>query len=98
LPLSPLFPYTTRFRSALAGMQGPGERLAKLAAVIREPIKSYGLVVDYVVHKVRTSSAFGEGLSQAHPLLKKEAVLVEDAVRDMRSEEHTSELQSRVDL
>ena len=54
----------------------------KLASVIREPLKSYGVLVDYVVHKVKTS-AFGEHLERSHPLLKREAVLVEDAVRDV---------------
>jgi acyl-CoA dehydrogenase family protein 9 len=67
---------------ALSGMQGPGERLAQLASVIREPVKKYGLLVDYVVHKVK-ASAFGERLESAHPLLKKEAVLVEDAVQGL---------------
>src|SRR5262249_51562109 len=69
---------------ALSGMQGPGERLAQLASVIREPVKSYGLLVDYVVHKVKTS-AFGEHLDRPHALLKRESVLVEDAVREASS-------------
>jgi len=68
---------------ALSGMSEPGERLAKLAAVIREPVKAYGLLIDYVVHKVRTSSTFGEHLDRPHGLLKKEAVMIEDSVRDV---------------
>jgi acyl-CoA dehydrogenase family protein 9 len=67
---------------ALSGMEGPGERLAKLADVIREPARAYGLLIDYVVHKVKTS-AFGEHLLRPHPVLRKESVGLEDAVKEL---------------
>ncbi len=68
---------------ALTGMQGPGDRLAKLADAIKYPLKGYGLAVDFVVDKIMTQYYGGERLDQMHPLLKKEAVLFEDWVPEL---------------
>src|SRR2546428_9456738 len=80
-PRSTLFPYTTLFRSALAG-------------------RPYAELMQKVLRSV------GERSDHAHPLLearevKKELVLLVSTDKGLcgaRSEEHTSELQSRSDL
>jgi acyl-CoA dehydrogenase family protein 9 len=64
---------------ALSGMEGPGAYLAEVAGAIRAPLKQYGLIADYVVNKIR-QSVYGDAITHAHPLLKREAVLVEDFV------------------
>ncbi len=67
---------------ALAGMAGPGKELADVAKALREPIKGFGLLRDFAVKKVR--SALGrEGLERVHPLLNREAVLLEDSTAQL---------------
>ena len=68
---------------ALSGMQGPGDRLAQLADAIKWPLKGYGLVVDFVIDKLKTQYYGGEQLDHMHPSLKKEAVLFEDWVPEL---------------
>jgi acyl-CoA dehydrogenase family protein 9 len=68
---------------ALSGMQGPGDRLAKLAEVIREPVKSYGVLADFVVQKIKTSVYGSAELTRAHSALKREAVLIEEATDEL---------------
>jgi acyl-CoA dehydrogenase family protein 9 len=61
---------------ALAGMQGPGQRLTEVSRAIREPIKGFGLLSDFALQKAR--SALGrERLERAHPSLRREVVLFE---------------------
>jgi acyl-CoA dehydrogenase family protein 9 len=67
---------------ALAGMQGPGMKLAEVAKAMREPIKGFGLLSEFALHKVR--AAMGrEQLTKAHPALKREAVLFEEYVGEL---------------
>ncbi|UJR81024.1 acyl-CoA dehydrogenase family protein [Sandaracinus amylolyticus] len=61
---------------ALAGMQGPGRQLAEVARAMREPIKGFGPLSEYVIQRAR--SVIGrERLSRAHPVLARETVLFE---------------------
>lgn len=62
---------------ALAGMQSPGQQLAEVAKAMREPIKGFGLLTEFVVHKARSLVA-RERLEQIHPILASEAVVLED--------------------
>ena len=72
---------------ALSGMQGPGRSLAEAGRAMREPIKGFGLLSDFVLLKAR--SALGrERLNRAHPSLRRETVLFE---------EYTSMLSKNVD-
>jgi len=66
---------------ALSGMEGPGAQLAEVADAIRTPLRGYGTLADYVVGKIK-QSVYGDSITQAHPLLKREAVLVEDFVNE----------------
>src|SRR5207247_11032913 len=76
-PRSPLFPYTTLFRSIDAGAQPAAQSLYLVAPVGRDA----------------TATALDEGLDPTR-------TLAVDCLfaSGRRSEEHTSELQSRVDL
>jgi len=72
---------------ALSGMQGPGRSLDEVSRAMREPIKGFGLLSDFVLRKAR--SALGrERLNRAHPSLRREIVLFE---------EHTMMLSKSVD-
>jgi acyl-CoA dehydrogenase family protein 9 len=68
---------------ALSGLQGPGDRLAQLAEMIKFPLKGYGLAIDFVVDKLKTQYYGGERLDHAHSALKREAVLFEDWVPEL---------------
>lgn len=62
---------------ALSGMQGPGRTLDEAGRAMREPIKGFGLLSDFVLRKAR--SALGrERLNRAHPSLRHETVLFEE--------------------
>src|SRR5207249_10127787 len=83
-PRSPLFPYTTLFRSALVIPQlGNGTTKER---VKRAPEKSLGWAID----KVKAPEPIASLVAQ---LLHDVAIF-----QNLRSEEHTSELQSRFDL
>jgi acyl-CoA dehydrogenase family member 9 len=71
-----------RLYISLGGMAAPGERLAQLPGAIRRPVSSYGLVTDFVLQKLRTT-VYGERLSRAHPLLRREATILEDYVIEL---------------
>jgi acyl-CoA dehydrogenase family protein 9 len=64
-------------------MQGPGDRLAQLADFIKWPLKGYGLAIDFMVDKFKTQYYGGERLDHVHPMLKKEAVAIEDWVPEL---------------
>src|SRR5207249_11566288 len=95
-PNTPLFPYTTLFRSkdigAFAVVSGPGSftglrvglaAVKALAEILQKPIAAVSLLEAVAVR----ANAHGKVLSAL------------DAGRnEIRSEEHTSELQSRFDL
>lgn len=64
---------------ALSGMQGPGRALTEVGRAMREPIKGFGLLSDFVLLKAR--SALGrERLNRAHPTLRRETVVFEEYV------------------
>jgi acyl-CoA dehydrogenase family protein 9 len=67
---------------SLGGMTAPGERLAQLSGVLRRPVSSYGLLADFVMQKLRTT-LYGERLSRAHPLLRRETAILEDYVIEL---------------
>src|SRR2546430_11365070 len=88
-PRSPLFPYTTLFRSAVAGQL----QLAELRARGRAPGRQRrDLLVLEGLLRVQDRTSRHAGLVQ--PLLPVGHVLLGEA----RSEEHTSELQSQSNL
>jgi acyl-CoA dehydrogenase family protein 9 len=67
---------------ALAGMQGPGQNLVDVARAMREPIKGFGLLGDFVVQKVRSRlgrERFGGG----HPILSRETVVFEEYTQEL---------------
>ena len=67
---------------ALAGMQSPGKHLAEVAKAMREPIKGFGLLSEFAIHKAR-SLVRRERLSLVHPLLAKETVVFEEGVAEL---------------
>src|SRR5439155_12338988 len=94
-PPSPLFPYTTLFRSAsiaFGGTKGnslPGDLLRELAATIRFAAKRHDVGV--IVLRSEGEGPFCAGAS----FDELKAIRNERAGKKFRSEEHTSELQSR---
>src|SRR5688500_15933938 len=50
---------------ALAGMQSPGRQLAEVAKAMREPIKGFGLLSEFAIHKAR-SIVSRERLERVH--------------------------------
>ena len=63
---------------ALAGLQSPGKQLTEVARAMREPIKGFGVLSDFAIHRAR--AALGrERLNRVHPALKREAVVFEEA-------------------
>src|SRR5207247_9702955 len=95
-PTSPLFPYTTLFRSRSAGIN--------LAARSREPHMRHPLL-DILAKAASGLLFISESEAELEPVLwenipdpgEKRLRALIDIDAD-RSEEHTSELQSRVDL
>src|SRR3712207_7965459 len=81
-PRSTLFPYTTLFRSRVGG------RVAVLRVEEREPTR----VVDHVVGRVEAPAAIRQRQAVG---AARHRELPGARVRPERSEEHTSELQSR---
>ncbi len=62
---------------ALSGLAGPGRELSEVSRAMREPIKGFGLLVDYAVKFARNRIAPGR-LTRAHPVLSRETVLIEE--------------------
>src|SRR2546422_4779244 len=94
-PRSTLFPYTTLFRSRVA----PQVLLARLFKIL---LRAVGIADEHV--RVGLVGRQGLGLLHVPERLGEIARLTEDVVvahenmRHIRSEEHTSELQSRLHL
>jgi acyl-CoA dehydrogenase family protein 9 len=62
---------------ALSGMQGPARALSEVSKAVREPIKGFGLLSDFVLLKAR--AALGrERLNRVHPALRRETVIFEE--------------------
>src|SRR5207249_9662018 len=97
-PRSPLFPYTTLFRSAesMSGLElrVAGNGLDQVLAIVEHAF-------DREVENVRVGERVHLcRLERAHPALRREHEYLDPplaAQRVFRSEEHTSELQSRFD-
>src|SRR5207247_10234475 len=87
-PTAPLFPYTTLFRSRAA------EEAAALVALVTVPMRVTG-DAGWAACKTAT---FGGRVIAARSNLSDEELLALWKPLERRSEEHTSELQSRVDL
>src|SRR5699024_12641515 len=89
------FPYTTLFRSAQAGV----EQLASGSTGETENAPGPTLMTT-TVEDFSANAALGEEVFGAFSLVVRYRNTDElvDAVKSMRSEEHTSELQSRFDL
>src|SRR5690349_23128583 len=83
-PRSTLFPYTTLFRSQLALVDERGERGLPAPQPVLEILPPCG------ANPLLVGKAGREG--------ERDVEVVPDAVEEHRSEEHTSELQSRRDL
>jgi acyl-CoA dehydrogenase family protein 9 len=67
---------------ALSGFQGPGKHLKEVQQAIREPIKGFGVLTDFVFHKARL--AFGRpSMDRAHPRLRRETVFFEECVGEL---------------
>lgn len=62
---------------ALSGMQGPGQELAGLADAIKHPLKGLGVVGEFAARTVK-QRVFGQNIERAHPLLKKQAAMIEE--------------------
>jgi len=67
---------------ALAGMQSPGKQLAEVAKAMREPIKGFGLLSDFVAGKAR-SLVLRERIERAHPILSAEKVIFEEGTAQL---------------
>ncbi len=67
---------------ALAGMQSPGKQLAEVAKAMREPIKGFGLLSEFAMHKAR-SLVRRDRLERVHPVLRAEAVLFEESTAEL---------------
>ena len=67
---------------ALAGMQSPGQQLAEVAKAMREPIKGFGLLSDFVAGKAR-SLVLRERIERAHPILSAEKVIFEEGTAQL---------------
>lgn len=69
---------TLRCFVALAGLRGPGEKLAEVESAMYEPLKSFGLLRRFAPQKLREALR-RERLTRAHPLLAREVVMFEEA-------------------
>ena len=70
---------------ALAGMKGVGEYLKVIGKALNAPIKSLGILRNFVVRKV-TKTITRDRLTGVNPIFKDEAILVEDLVAAFASE------------
>ncbi len=71
---------------SLAGMQGPGEHLKEVASAMKSPLKSYGLISEFIGERIAKSMprglVGGNQIQKAHALLKNEASIIEEVVAD----------------
>src|SRR3989449_1947993 len=86
-PRSTLFPYTTLFRSAILseeGLENVFARHHRLAEGVRAAVRAWGLKLCAKAPKWHSDTV--------------SAIMVPEGFSGARSEEHTSELQSRLHL
>src|SRR5690606_41939709 len=94
-PCSPLFPYTTLFRSRHPGAGAAANHLAE------QRVQLHRVAVGEVVVQRRVSTGFelvGEGEVLLRQVGRQVDALCTGDLTGLRSEEHTSELQSRENL
>lgn len=70
---------TLRAYIALGGLQGPSRQLAEVSRAMRGPIKGFGLMYEFAIHRAR-SARNKERLTRCHPALRREAVIIEEGV------------------
>src|SRR5206468_11678085 len=96
-PIRALFPYTTLFRSWAHGVQLP-EAGAEDARVLTF-LELVGVSVAIEAEPVREQVAYGRAILVAVGQLEVRRIVGDGCLEiDLRSEEHTSELQSRSEL
>jgi len=67
---------------ALSGFQGPGKHLKEVQQAIREPIKGFGVLTDFVIHKAKMT--FGRpNMDRSHSSLRHETVFFEWAAGEL---------------
>ncbi len=66
---------------ALAGLQGPGEKLKEVAQAIKDPLRNFGQLADYAVRKI--TSLAGDRITRADTLLEDEYRRVEEYARQL---------------
>ena len=69
---------------ALAGMQGPGEYLKRIGKALRDPIKGFGLLTGFAVHKVKDVVA-RDALKDIHTELKEETDRFNEFAHELES-------------
>ena len=67
---------------ALSGLQGPGKHLKQVMGAIREPIKGFGVLTDFVVHKAKQRFA-PDRMENGHPALRREIVFFEESSAEL---------------
>src|SRR5260370_29363470 len=92
-PRSPLFPYTTFFRSAPAVFADDGSEVVERGIVIGR-VGAHQLALELRLQKIERR--FGHVLR--HHVLKSALDFLKPQFKGKRSEEHTSELQSHLNL
>src|SRR5699024_12837040 len=91
-----LFPYTTLFRSIKTGLNTV-LYMARLRA-IEEDFHIKPVVLENIVHDVNRENKRFFIRNEVYPKLEQERPEITVETDEKRSEEHTSELQSRFDL
>lgn len=67
---------------ALAGLESPAKQFQEVFSSLREPIKGFGVLSDFVLRQAR-SRLIREHMERVHPELRKEAVVLEEAVAEL---------------
>src|SRR5699024_12288339 len=92
-PVSPLFPYTTLFRSELDLLASVGG----IRGIAEAIVPALVFLISFIITTdVWTSALFAVGLAALASLMR--LLQRQPLTQALRSEEHTSELQSRFDL
>ncbi len=68
---------------ALSGMQGPGEYLKKIGKALRDPIKGFGLLTEFAVHKVK-DRVIHDSLKNTDPRLKEQVDKFNDYAAELK--------------
>lgn len=69
---------------ALTAMNDVGKQLSDLVTAVKDPIKGFGLFVDYAKRRVATATGYGQDImGKAHPLLKEHAAFFNEQTRNL---------------